>query len=116
MAVAMHMGYRVDDLPFRVHGEEGEVTLSQLIEMDDVFASVEDSGIEICHVEVARWSNERERWERYAFAWMLHVELRDTVNDGDVLGECDSAMIIARLINRSRECPSFIPSLPEWAG
>jgi len=116
MAVANHMGYCVRYLDFRAYGGGGEVTLSQLIEMGDVFANVETSGSESCYVEVARWSNERERWERYAFAKMLDVELRDTVNDCDVLGECDSAMIIARLINNTRPSPSFIHSLPEWAG
>ena len=48
MAVANHMGYCVRYLDFRAYGGGGEVTLSQLIEMGDVFANVETSGSESC--------------------------------------------------------------------
>ena len=43
----------------------------------DLLARAENSGSEGCYVEVARWSYERNRWERFCFVKFLGGEDRE---------------------------------------
>lgn len=81
------------------------------LEHQDLWARVEFSGSESCYVEVARWNNTANRWERYAFCKMMDVEIEDEsadYTDDEAKGER-----ICELINLDTRF-SFIHSLPTW--
>ncbi len=73
-----------------------------------LFARAEQSGSEGTYVEVARWSEERRRYERYCFEKFL-----DPLDD-DLSAEA-SAIRIAAEINEASAGPlvRFIASLPD---
>lgn len=53
---------------FSLYGREYDaVTLDELSKDEDAVARVEQSGSEGFYVEVARWNEDANRWERYAF-------------------------------------------------
>lgn len=78
------------------------------LEHQDLWARVEFSGCESCYVEIARWNNSANRWERYAFSKMMDVQ----IGEEDLTDE-DKGERICELINLDTRF-SFIHSLPTW--
>jgi hypothetical protein len=82
----------------------------------DFFARAEDSGSEGCYVEVACWSFERERWERYCFFKFLGGEDQERQDWTPVR----LAEHYAREINEAAgpKCSRlpWIHRLPNWGG
>jgi hypothetical protein len=65
---------------YSIYGDSSNTILSHaaLCECNkatgDFLARAENSGCEGCHVEVARWSHTRGRWERFCFVKFLGGE------------------------------------------
>lgn len=84
-----------------------------------LFARAENSGCEGCYVEVAKWNEERRRWERYAFEKYFGGEHPDDTDAAGVYGyAADTAQRFADDINAAAnphgENVSFIHSLPDY--
>jgi hypothetical protein len=79
----------------------------------DFLARAENSGSEGCYIEVARWSDTREQWERFAFLKVFGGE----VTSARDLSSDETAEKIASLLNA--ECTrangrTMIHNLPTW--
>jgi hypothetical protein len=86
---------------FAIYGAAGSrsISLDEIVAEQQadqmLFAHAEDSGCESCYVEVAKWSNSRKRWERYAFCKCLDYRLPEMPDASDE----DTAIEAARRIN-----------------
>lgn len=83
----------------------------------DVFARAELSGSEGCYVEVARWAQDRQRWERFCFEKVFGGEHPQESRDDPPSAEV-TAERLAREINDAGNNAhiSFIHGLPDWKG
>ena len=113
------MTIKVNGKPFRLYGNNGDESAEVIAEIstatNELWARRENSGCESCYVEVARWSTERERWERFAFAKMLNVVFYD--DSGEVLEfeDEEKADRLVNMINTETDF-AFIHNLPDWEG
>ena len=71
------------------------ISLAVLLRVPDLWAHAERSGSEGCYVEVARWSELRQRWERFAFAKVFGGEIKEQPD----LGDNETAILLANFIN-----------------
>jgi len=71
------------------------VSLENLLKVPDLLARAECSGCEACYIEVARWSDLRNRWERFAFEKCFGGEIKEFPNLGDI-ATCE---LVADFIN-----------------
>lgn len=101
----------ISDRRFCRYGEDAfkGVLVSELRAMNDVIAEVADSGSEGVYVEVARYSEQRKRWERFAFYKFLGGEC-------DIEDDIDIASRFARYINNSFVTGGFVHSMESWEG
>lgn len=60
----------------KMSGIEHEALCEHNREHGDLLARAENSGCEGCYVEVARWSEKRQRWERFCHIKFLGGEDR----------------------------------------
>lgn len=82
----------------------------------ELLARAENSGCESCYVEVARWSQDRSRWEWFCFEKMMDVCFMDDQGECIDISDWDKAVAIADYINNGHEDSKFIPNLPKWEG
>ena len=85
-----------------------DVSLADLIADPMTCAEAAFSGSEGCYCEVAKWSESRNRYERFAFAKFF---------DGDVEGKTayQIASELAVKITESKGFHGFIHTLPEYS-
>lgn len=105
--------YSTDDKPGR------NISLEDVIAMDDIISLPEDSGCESGYVEIAKWSHKSNQWYRFAFEKMMDVDVfpeggEDT--DNPLTTDCmEKAAIISGIINEFR-LVKLIATLPNWEG
>jgi len=81
----------MSQIRFSLHSENhpflGGITLEALLDeqkKDGIYwAHAEDSGCESCYCEVARWSDERGRWERFACLKAYYYRLPELPDASD---------------------------------
>lgn len=81
---------------------------------EPLLARAENSGSESCYVEVVRWSNERRRWERFAFAKAM--DLRRPDHGG--MTDTELARHLAEVLNKQLGTSESVVfhMLPTWSG
>lgn len=93
---------------FCLYGQSWKsVSLADLVADPMVCAEAAFSGSEGCYCEVAKWSESRNRYERFAFAKFF---------DGDVEGKTayQIASELAVKITENKGFSGFVHSLPEY--
>lgn len=81
-----------------------------------LLARAENSGCEGCYVEVAKWNDETNRWERYAFEKYFGGEHPSEVDDARVSCVTTAEKFAAEInnANRAGEYNSLIHTLPTY--
>jgi len=67
----------MEELRFILYGDYKSIPLSEFKNTSHCYARVENSGCEGYYVEVARWNEDINKWQRYAFAKFLGGEIPD---------------------------------------
>lgn len=97
----------------RYGGNGDSITLDELKQLQretgSLFAHAENSGCEGCYVEVARYNNAANCWQRFAFLKCFGGE---HASNEDASAE-ETARLFAAEIS-PRACDSFIHSLPNY--
>ncbi len=112
------MNFSLYSLPEQV---AGTITMEQLCELaskGEVFARAENSGCEGCYVEVARWNQEANEWQRFCFEKVFggeDLKLDQQIGD-DACGAESTAERIANRINAiSRHSHvALVHHFPTW--
>jgi hypothetical protein len=85
-----------------------------------IMARAENSGCEGCYVEVARWSEKEQRWERYCFNKVFGGEdlrLEHQTAGYEVGAEATAERIAARInLASGNAYMPLIHRLPNWGG
>jgi hypothetical protein len=102
----------IKDRRFSMYGEGrfSSILASELRNMSDICAEVANSGCEGTYVEVARYSESRNRWERFAFEKFLGGECGIEEDHHEI------ATLFARYINNSYVTSGFVHSMSDWEG
>ena len=106
-------------MSYSIYGGGRNITLDELKAENDrggmLLARAENSGSEGCYVEVAKWNESTERWERYAFEKYFGGE---HPGDDDLATCMSTAEKYAAEINAAGyscgENQSFIHALPNY--